>query len=73
MGTMSKLDRTGHGQVADWGADAESRTVGETAFKRLAAEGFTMFDVTDPLAGEKLEAFRPEAGEIIAVPRMKGG
>ena len=73
MGRLYKLDRTGHGEVAAWGDDAESRAAGDAAFKSLTERGFTMFDVTDPQNGEKLEAFKPEATEIIAVPRMQAG
>ena len=73
MGKMYKLDRTGHGEVATWGDDAESRAAGATAFKDLVERGFTMFDVTDPHAGNKLNEFKADAEEIIAVPRMQAG
>ena len=73
MGVMFKLDASGHGEVAKWGADAESRAAGTAAFQALADKGFTMFDITDPMEGKKLEAFDPNATEILAVPRMVGG
>lgn len=73
MGTIYKLDSSGHGEVAKWGDDAESRAAGDAAFKALAKKHFTMFDVTDPQAGRMLDKFDPEAAEIIAVPQMKGG
>jgi hypothetical protein len=73
MGVMYKLDRTGHGEVATWGEDAEDRAAGATAFQSLVDQKFTMFDVTDPHAGRKLDTFDPEAKEIIAVPRMQAG
>lgn len=72
-GTIHKLDQSGHGTVATWAADAESRKAGAAAFADLIERGFTLFDITDPLAGRKIQAFDPEAGEIIAVPRMVGG
>ena len=72
-GVIYRLDRSGHGEVAKWGEDAESRKAGAAVFAELAEKGFTMFDVTDPEAGTKLEAFKPEATEIIAVPRMVAG
>ena len=71
MGTIYKLDRTGHGEVATWGDDAASRAVGAAAFADLAAKGFTMF--TGGTEGRKLEAFDPEATEVIAIPRLVGG
>ena len=73
MGVIYKLDHTGHGEVARWGADAESRAAGKAAFTRLVAQDFTMFDVGSPFAGRRLRAFDPEAREVIAVPRMIGG
>lgn len=73
MGILYKLDRTGHGEVAKWGEDAESRDAGAKAFAALADAGFTMFDVTDPQAGRRIDAFDPEATEIIATPRMQAG
>ncbi len=73
MGRIYKLDRSGHGEVAAWGDDAQSREAGEVAFKSLVERGFTMFDVSDPQKGEKLEVFKPEATEIIAVPRLVAG
>ena len=74
MGKMHKLDATGHGEVAAWGEDAESRAAGDAAFKSLAERGFTMFDVSDPLVGKPaMRAFNPEATDIIAVPRLVAG
>lgn len=73
MGVLYKLDRSGHGEVAKWGDDAASREAGAKAFADLAARGFTMFDVTQPQEGRKLDAFDPHAAEIIATPRMIGG
>lgn len=73
MGAIFKLDRTGHGEVSKWGADAESRAVGAEAFKDLVERGFTMFDITNPHEGRKLDAFDPEAEEIIATPRLVAG
>lgn len=74
MGIMYKLDKTGHGEVAKWGDDAESREAGQAAFKDLADKGFTMFDTSDPTVGKPaLKAFDPEATEIVAVPRMVAG
>lgn len=73
MGVLYKLDRSGHGEVAKWGEDAESRADGARAFSELAERGFTMFDVTNPQEGRKLDAFDPAAREIIATPRMVGG
>lgn len=73
MGIMYKLDRTGHGEVANWGADAESRAAGAAAFQELADKGFTMFDITNPQDGKKLDTFDPTASEVIAVPRMQAG
>ena len=72
-GRIYKLDRSGHGKVAAWGADAESRAAGAKAFADLAAKGFTMFDISTPEDGRKLDAFDPEAVEVIAVPRMQAG
>ncbi len=72
-GKLYKLDSTGHGEVAAWGEDVQSREAGAAAFRDLETRGFTMFDVSDPQRGEKLRAFRPEASEIIAVPRMQAG
>lgn len=73
-GRIYKLDSTGHGEVATWGDDAESRAAGAEAFKSLADRGFTMFDVTDPLVGKPtMKAFDPEAAEIVAVPRLQAG
>ncbi len=73
MGKLFKLDRSGHGEVVTWGEDAQSREAGAEAFKSLTERGFTMFDITDPENGKKLEAFAPEAAEIIAVPRLVAG
>ena len=73
MGKLYKLDHTGHGEVANWGDDAASRHAGTTAFNLLAERGFTMFDVTRPQDGKKIDAFDPEADEIIAVPRLQAG
>jgi hypothetical protein len=73
MGELYKLDRTGHSKVASWGDDADSRAAGAKAFADLAQRGFTMFDVTRPQDGRKLDAFDPEAAEIIATPRMQAG
>ncbi len=73
MGVLYKLDRTGHGEVATWGEDADSRAAGQKAFADLASKHFTMFDVTNPQAGRKLDAFDPDATEVIAVPRMVAG
>jgi hypothetical protein len=73
MGKMFKLDRSGHGEVATWGDDVESREAGTKAFASLVERGFTMFDVTNPQEGKKLDQFEPDAAEIIAVPRMQAG
>lgn len=73
MGILCKLDRTGHGAVAKWGDDAESRGAAAKAFADLVERGFMMFDVTHPQAGRKLDAFDPAAAEIIATPRMQAG
>lgn len=73
-GTLFKLDASGHGQVAEWGDDTESRTAGEVAFKSLASRGFALFDVSDKLIGKPaMRAFDPEATEIIAVPQLVAG
>ena len=73
-GTLYKLDKTGHGEVATWGDDAQSREAGAEAFKSLADRGFAMFDVSDKLIGKPaLRAFDPEATEIVAVPRLVAG
>lgn len=72
-GKLYKLDSSGHGEVATWGDDAESQAAGAAAFKELADKGFAMFDVTDPHAGDVLKEFKPEATEIIAVPRLVAG
>lgn len=73
-GTMFKLDKTGHGEVAKWGDDAESRVAGEAAFKALADKGFTMFDTSDPQVGKPaMRAFDPDATEVIAVPQLIAG
>jgi hypothetical protein len=74
MGKIYKLDRSGHGEVASWDADAESRAAGAAAFDDLVNRGFTMFDTSDKLASKSpLQAFDPDATEIIAVPRMVAG
>lgn len=73
MGKIWKLDRTGHGEIAKWGEDAESRATGAAAFQDLTERGFTMFDVTNPQEGRKLDAFDPEAKEIIATPQLVAG
>ncbi len=74
MAKMFKLDKSGHGEVAEWGADAASRAAGAAAFKALSDKGFAMFDISDRLIGKPaMRAFDPEAAEIIAVPRMVGG
>ena len=74
MGKMFKLDKSGHGEVAAWGEDAESRAAGDAAFKSLRERGFTMFDVSDPLVGKPvMEMFDPEASEIVAVPQLVAG
>jgi hypothetical protein len=73
-GVIYKLDRTGHGEVAKWGEDAESRAAGAAAFADLAAKGYTMFDITNPQEDAPiLKAFDPEAREVIAVPQLVGG
>ncbi len=73
-GRLYKLDRSGHGEVAAWGEDAESRATGEAAFKSLTERGFTMFDISEPTVGKPtMKAFDPEATEIIAVPRLVAG
>lgn len=73
-GKLYKLDRSGHGEVATWGDDKESREAGSEAFKSLTERGFTMFDVSDPLVGKPvMKSFDPEATEIIAVPRLVAG
>lgn len=74
MGKIYKLDRSGHGEVASWGDDAESRAAGEAAFKSLVDRGFALFDVSDSQIGKPaLRAFDPEATEIVAVPRLVAG
>jgi hypothetical protein len=73
MGVLYRLDKSGHGEIAKWGDDAESRAAGAKAFADLAAKGFSLFDVTNPLEGKKLDSFDPKAAEIIAVPRMVAG
>jgi hypothetical protein len=73
-GVLFKLDKSGHGEVAKWGEDAESRAAGDAAFKALADKGFTMFDTSDKLVGKPaMHAFDPEATEIVAVPRLVAG
>lgn len=71
LGTIYKLDRTGHGEVAKWGDDAESRAAGAAVFAELAAKGFTMFEGGPD--GRQLAAFDPEVVETIAVPRLVAG
>ena len=73
MGRIYRLDRSGHGEVAAWGEDAESRLAGAKAFDELASKGFTLFDITNKEEGRVLRAFDPAATEILAVPRMVAG
>ncbi len=73
-GKLFKLDSSGHGEVATWGADAESRAAGEAAFKSLTERGFAMFDISDPkICKTTMRAFDPEATEIVAVPKLVAG
>lgn len=71
MGVLYKLDRSGHGEVAKWGDDQESRDAGAKAFEELKARHFTMFDKNTPRP--PLQEFDPEATEIIAVPQLVAG
>jgi len=74
MAKLSKLDRTGHGEVATWGKDAQSRADGAKAFTALKEKGYTMFDISDPLADKPpMKVFDAEAEEVIAVPQLEGG
>lgn len=73
-GTIYKLDRTGHGEVAKWGDDAESRAAGAKAFDELVAQHYTMFDITNPQEDAPiLKVFDPTAREVLAVPQLVGG
>jgi hypothetical protein len=72
-GKIYKLDRSGHGEVATWGDDAESRAAGAAAFNDLVKKHYTLFDITNPQSGRKLDAFDPDAEEVIAVSRMQAG
>ena len=75
MGQILRLDHRGHGPVAKWeiGDKAEIKTAAEV-FDDHRAKGFAMFDISDPLdVGKQLIAFKPEATEILALPKMAGG
>lgn len=75
MGQIYKLDKTGHGLVAEWSKeDKAAQTVAAGEFEALIAKGYTMFDISDGEAGKPpVRAFDPDVAEVIAVPRMVGG
>lgn len=74
MGVMSRLDHRGHGPVASWKPeDAESVAVASRVFTHHRERHYTMFDVSNPQKGRRLDAFDVEAKEILAVPRMRAG
>ncbi len=80
MGVLNRLDHRGHGPIAKWSEDTRSRGKAAAEFAAHIAEGYTMYDISEPpgvtpgkALGRKLDAFDPEAIEILAVPRMIAG
>lgn len=73
-GEMNVLDRSGHTSVK-W--DPDNRDEVETAraaFNALRDKGYRAFLVGRMgRQGERLDAFDPEAGEIMMVPQLRGG
>jgi hypothetical protein len=73
MGMMMRLDRRGHGVIAEWGTGSIGRRRAEKIFAEHVAAGFNMADISEGRDGEFITAFDPEIEEILAVPKMVAG
>ena len=74
MGEMAILDSTGDTKVIWDPENDDEREVAEEQFDSLIERGFTAYEVKkNGEAGRRINAFDPDAGKIIMVPRIVGG
>lgn len=74
MGEMCCMDRTGDTRTM-WDRDKPDEVENaRLMFERMTAKGYRAFYVKkDGEAGQRMDAFDPDAEKVILVPQLKGG
>lgn len=73
-GTMNIMDKTGH-STTSWDPSVSAEVAAaRTTFNELTGRGYRAFKVGEEgVRGQRLEAFDPQARQMIMVPQLQGG
>jgi len=74
MGQLHILDKTGDSRIIWNVGDTEHVKTAKATFDGLRAKGYSMFSIkADGDTGGRVDEFKPELEQVIAVPRIVGG